>query len=547
MDQTSDNSQTKEMLDILRGLNDRLTRIENYLNITPKITEENSEGKTVPKAKSEKDEELEFKIGQYWFAKLGIFVFLIGCLIANTLPFEGINQIIPSAVGFVLGLGLIATGQIGKNRIPYLQGYLLGSGFVILFLASVRLHYFSADPIIKNSIIVLPIIYILSGLIVFAAVKRNSPYLTALGITAIAIAALIGDSPYLIFLTLIAVSITGSYLKIKFNWHVLLSFTIGFTYFIHLLWFINNPLMGNELKIISDLPLNLLFILIYNVIYSLSFQIDKNYEENLVSGTGIFINTALGYGLFLLITILSSPSNAQLYNLFASIIFLVFAITFFTKKESRMATFFYAMTGYGALSIAIILQFNKPDYFLWLCWQSILVISTAVWFRSKFIIVANFFIYLLIFLAFLVITGTTGGISLSFGIASLLSARILNWRKDRLELKTEQMRNAYLLTALLIIPYSLYHLFPSGLVAIAWIVVAILYYLLSIILKNIKYRWMSLATFLLTVLYVFVIGITSSETSYKILSFLVLGAALIILSVIYARNRNKSSSIEEKK
>ena len=547
MDQTSDNSQTKEMLDILRGLNDRLTRIENYLNITPKITEENSEGKTVPKAKSEKDEELEFKIGQYWFAKLGIFVFLIGCLIANTLPFEGINQIIPSAVGFVLGLGLIATGQIGKNRIPYLQGYLLGSGFVILFLASVRLHYFSADPIIKNSIIVLPIIYILSGLIVFAAVKRNSPYLTALGITAIAIAALIGDSPYLIFLTLIAVSITGSYLKIKFNWHVLLSFTIGLTYFIHLLWFINNPLMGNELKIISDLPLNLLFILIYNVIYSLSFQVDKNYEENLVSGTGIFINTALGYGLFLLITILSSPSNAQLYNLFASIIFLVFAITFFTKKESRMATFFYAMTGYGALSIAIILQFNKPDYFLWLCWQSILVISTAVWFRSKFIIVANFFIYLLIFLAFLVITGTTGGISLSFGIASLLSARILNWRKDRLELKTEQMRNAYLLTALLIIPYSLYHLFPSGLVAIAWIVVAILYYLLSIILKNIKYRWMSLATFLLTVLYVFVIGITSSETSYKILSFLVLGAALIILSVIYARNRNKSSSIEEKK
>ena len=547
MDQTSDNSQTKEMLDILRGLNDRLTRIENYLNITPKITEENSEGKTVPKAKSEKDEELEFKIGQYWFAKLGIFVFLIGCLIANTLPFEGINQIIPSAVGFVLGLGLIATGQIGKNRIPYLQGYLLGSGFVILFLASVRLHFFSDDPIIKNSIIVLPIIYILSGLIVFAAVKRNSPYLTALGITAIAIAALIGDSPYLIFLTLIAVSITGSYLKIKFNWHVLLSFTIGLTYFIHLLWFINNPLMGNELKIISDLPLNLLFILIYNVIYSLSFQIDKNYEENLVSGTGIFINTALGYGLFLLITILSSPSNAQLYNLFASIIFLVFAITFFTKKESRMATFFYAMTGYGALSIAIILQFNKPDYFLWLCWQSILVISTAVWFRSKFIIVANFFIYLLIFLAFLVITGTTGGISLSFGIASLLSARILNWRKDRLELKTEQMRNAYLLTALLIIPYSLYHLFPSGLVAIAWIVVAILYYLLSIILKNIKYRWMSLATFLLTVLYVFVIGITSSETSYKILSFLVLGAALIILSVIYARNRNKSSSIEEKK
>ncbi len=547
MEPTSDNSSTNEILEILRGLDGRLTRIEGYLNITPKIEEVSQEEHVVQKIKADKDEELEFRIGQFWFAKLGIFVFLIGCLIAHTLPFEGINQIIPSAVGFILGLGLISIGQIGRKRIPYLQGYLLGSGFVVIYLAALRMHFFSPNPVFNDSLVVLFIIYIVSGLIIFAAIKKNSPYLTSLGITAICISALINDSPYLIFTTLIAVSIIGSFLKVKFNWLVLLNFIIGITYFVHLLWFLNNPLMGNELKIVSDLPINLLFILIYNVIYSLSFQTDKNFEDNLISGSGVFINTAFGYGLFLLITILSNPSNAQLYNLFASLIFLVFAIVFFTKKKSRMATFFYAMTGYGALSIAIILQFNKPDYFLWLCWQSVLVVSTAIWFRSKFIIVANFFIYLLIFITFLVLTGTTGGISLSFGIVSLLSARILNWKKDRLELKTEQMRNAYLLTALLIIPYSLYHLFPSGLVAISWIVVAILYYVFSILLKSIKYRWMSLATFLLTVLYVFVIGITSSETSYKILSFLVLGSALIILSVIYARNKGRSSSAEGKK
>jgi hypothetical protein len=198
------------------------------------------------------------------------------------------------------------------------------------------------------------------------------------------------------------------------------------------------------------------------------------------------------------------------------------------------------MTGYAALSIAIILQFEKPDFFMWLCWQSLIVVSTAVWFRSKFIIVANFFIFLLMFLAFLVLSGTTSGISLSFGIVALLSARILNWNKDRLELKTEQMRNAYLLTALLIIPYSLYHMVPTGFVAFSWIGVAILYYILSKLLKIVKYRYMSLATFLLTVVYVFVIGITSEETIYKILSFLVLGAALIILSIIYTRNKSKS-------
>ena len=58
---------------------------------------------------------------------------------------------------------------------------------------------------------------------------------------------------------------------------------------------------------------------------------------------------------------------------------------------------------------------------------------------------------------------------------------------------------------------------------------------------------MSLATFLLTVLYVFVLGITSDETIFKILSFLVLGSALVIISVVYTRNRNKSTKQKETK
>ena len=257
------------------------------------------------------------------------------------------------------------------------------------------------------------------------------------------------------------------------------------------------------------------------------------------------VNTSMGYGLFLLITILSAPSLGQVYNLLASFIFLGFAILFFTKKSSKIATFYYAMTGYAALSIAIILQFDMPDFFMWLCWQSVVVVSTAVWFRSKFIILANFIIFLLIFFTFLILSGTTSGISLSFGIAALLSARILNWKKDQLELKTEQMRNAYLLTALLIIPYSLYQMLPSGFVAFSWIALAILFYVFSLLLKNVKYRYMSIATYLLTVVYVFVLGITSDETIFKILSFLVLGAALIILSIIYTRNKNKKSSQKE--
>ena len=540
MDTSQNDVTNKEILQHLKSIEARISKIEAHIDLQPSESEEYPEEETIiPKRKPETDEELEFRIGQYWFAKLGIFVFLVGWLIANTLHFDDLNQVIPVAVGFITGLAVISTAFFIRNKFPHLSGWVLGSGFVIIYLAVIRMHFFSLSPLVTNIIPILIMLYLVSVITIVTGIKWKSPYLTSLGISAALLSGLIGDYSYLIFLTIALLSILSSNLKLKLNWDGLQNFTIIAAYFVHLLWFINNPLLGNPLEVQTDVPLNLLFILIYQIIFSLAFLNDKKTEENLLPLLSVLAITSISYGLFLLITILSTPPLGQVYHLLASAIYLVFAVLFFKIKQSRVSTFFYAMTGYGALSIAIILQFDKPDFFMWLCWQSFLVVSTAVWFRSKFIIVANFIIFLLIFIAFLIVSPLTSWISLSFGIVALFSARILNWKKDVLELKTEHMRNAYLLTAFFIIPYTLYNMLPSGYVAFSWIVVAILYYVFSIILKNTKYRYMSLATFMLTVLYVFVLGITSEETIFKILSFLVLGGALVIISVVYTRNRNK--------
>jgi len=547
MDSSQNDVTGKEILQHLKSIESRISQIETYLDLPSVKTEEDVEPEIIiQKKKTETDEELEFRIGQMWFAKLGIFVFLIGWLIANTLPYEGINQLFPVIAGLVVGLSTIFTATFVKNKFPHISGWILGSGFAIIYIAFLRLHFFSPEPVVMNLIPILVLIYIVSIALVFSGIKWNSPYITAFGFSLGYLSALIGEQSILIFLTITLIAVQSGYLKIKLNWNGLFNFAIVTSFVVHLMWFINNPLIGNSLEIQINNPINLIFILIYLVIFTSAYFADKKYEESLPTALSILVITSMSYGLFLLITILSAPMLGQVYNLLASIIFIAFAIMFYIKKSSKSATFYYAMTGYAALSVAIILQFDQPDFYVWLCWQSLLVVSTAVWFRSKFIIVANFFIFLLIFFAFLILAGVTSGISLSFGVVALLSARVLNWQKNRLELKTEQMRNAYLLTALLIIPYSLYHLFPSGYVAFGWIVVAILYYIFSLLLKNVKYRYMSLATFLLTVGYVFVLGITSGETVNKILSFLVLGAALVIISIVYTRNRNKSMKPKEK-
>jgi hypothetical protein len=132
--------------------------------------------------------------------------------------------------------------------------------------------------------------------------------------------------------------------------------------------------------------------------------------------------------------------------------------------------------------------------------------------------------------------------SLSFGVVALISARVMNWQKHRLELKTEFMRNSYLATAFVMIPYSFYHIVPAGYISLSWVGIALFYYLLSIILRNEKYRWMALLTLLLTVFYVSIIGIARLSPVYRIVSFIVLGIVLLIVSIAYTKMKIKKDS-----
>jgi uncharacterized membrane protein len=99
------------------------------------------------------------------------------------------------------------------------------------------------------------------------------------------------------------------------------------------------------------------------------------------------------------------------------------------------------------------------------------------------------------------------------------------------------MRNAYLVTAFFIFPYALFHLVPRGWVSLAWVGAALLYYLLAAFLHNAKYRWMAHATLLLTALYLAIAGISRLEPVFRNLSFLVLGAVLLIVSLVFTRVR----------
>jgi hypothetical protein len=200
------------------------------------------------------------------------------------------------------------------------------------------------------------------------------------------------------------------------------------------------------------------------------------------------------------------------------------------------------MTGYMALSAAILNATGAPEVFVWLSVQSVVVVATAIWFRSRFIVVANCLIYGATVLGYMVLAEQENGISLGFGLVALVSARILNWQRDRLELKTGLMRNAYLIGAFVVFPYALYHLVPGRYVGLAWVGVALFYYAMNLVVRNQKFRWMGHATLLLTALFVVIVGTGRFGPVDRVLSFLALGTVMLVVSLVFTRLRQKKSA-----
>jgi hypothetical protein len=536
------------------ALEERIIRLETRLGIEVATPEESA---TVPALASPPpalapvveprrpatEDDLEFEVGQNWFALAGVGVLTAGVAFLLSLPYASLPAAVPALAGFALAATLFAMGQWGERRFAQMAAFMRPVAMALLAFAALRLFYFGPSPALDVHGLGgrLVLLLVIAGNLVIA-LRRRSPGLTGLALTLGLVVAFAGGAglglPVLVAFAVITVAASR-----RFDWPVVVLALLGLSEAAYLLWAAGNPLRAGRIHFVGAPEWAPAVVLLVALIYgSAPLWRRERRGDDPLSNVSAFLNTALGFGAFLLHTAAAFPGTFAVAHLGAALGFLGLAVAFFRREQSRVSTFFYAMTGYAALSFAILKLAGKPEVFVWLSLQSVVVVATAIWFRSRFIVVANFFIYTAIVLAYIVLAERETGISVGFGIVALVSARILNWQKDRLELKTGLMRNAYLVGAFLVFPYACYHLVPVRYVGLAWVGLALGYYAMNFIVQNQKYRWMGHATLLLTTFYLGIVGTSRFEPVYRVLSFLVLGTVLLIVSLVFTRLKKRQSA-----
>jgi len=486
---------------------------------------------------------LEFEVGQSWFALVGIVALVAGLGFMLAQPWPGLPAIVPSFGGAVAGGLLLALATWWRGAFELVARYFWGAGLAVLYFAAVRLFFFGQPPAIPPDSALAPAMLLtVAGGIVAVGYVRRSLWLAGLGLLALAASVVAFGTPWLVRPGVLLLSGLAGFLSGARGWEALLPFGTVLGTFVYALWMMGSPHLGNPVRLTAQDGAGPLVLLAQLVIIAAGYLRRRDKTEGPLLGLGTVVNCAFGYGLFLLHTVGAYRTTLAGLQLAAFVVLLGVAVAFWRLEQSRLATFFYAMTGYLALTVAIVKAVDGPAVFVWLSVQSVVVVATAIWFRSRFIVVANFLIYVLIVLSYVVAVKVETGISLGFGLVALASARILNWQQRRLELKTELMRNAYLVSAFVVFPYALSHLVEGKLVALAWVGLALFYYVANLVVRSPKFRWMGHATLLLTALYLAIAGTSRFGPVYRVLSFLVLGTVLLVVSLIFTRLRKRRES-----
>ncbi len=536
---------SNQVIDYLKNLDQRISRIEEKMGYA---LESEPLPEVEPPSKPLSDEmpdSFEIKLGEYWFAYIGIFVLIVGCLLLMTHPASAAHPLIPSITGLVVGVAMFIGGNVFRNTYKFIALQLWSAAYILLWFATFRFFNFLSLSMGEVALVQNLVLLFVSGLAWLNSNQHKSAYLNVVSITLMAFTAVLLDHSFFTPLILLGVAALFVFTYQRSNRIAVLIYGNLLVLLTHLQWALGNPILTHHVNVVPQISTDLTFLLLYVVVFSTTLYFKRPTEEETAAEREfVLYANAITNGLaaFLIYTTLLflhrlpsiMPAETALF-----VVYFGLAIWFWRRAEINIYTIVFTLLSFGALSIGFIQSTDVPDVYIYLIWQSLFVLAAAIWFRSKFIVVANFLIFLMVFISYSAVAGFAGIISISFGVVALISARILNWRKHRLTLQTEMMRNTYLFVAFLSIPFTLLKSLPAHWVGLSWLALAILYYGIGLLLKNGKYRWMAHFTLLATILYILVYATTGIEPTYRILTFIVLGIVLISLSIMFARYRIK--------
>lgn len=542
----SDSDQTKHanyqaLAEKIAALEQRVAQLESAKKYNYELSEEDENEDISFNFNKSGDTHYESNFGEYGLAWLGNVVLFFGIIfLAEYLRISGFKVLSP-VFGFASVAGIFGLAYYLRDSNSYMARIFNLNGYLLVFYVTLKLHFFNDNPILASKALGLILLLTGTGILMFLSIRKKYTILTGLSFILLAITAVVSDSTHLMLPLATLLAIISIVFLYQFGWLRLIFLSIFLVYFIHLIWIFGNPFMGHQLQIISIHQSGYVYLFLIAAIFSLIALLPPNESSYSSAGiVGAIVFNGIGFVFLMGLFILSFfSSNYILPTGIIALYCLAYSIILKVRSNWRITASLYAIFGFAALTVTIYGIYHFPQAYFFLAIQSLLVVSMAIWFRSKFIVVMNSLMYITLLIIYLSTSVPGDAMNISFSLVALATARILNWKKERLTIRTELIRNFYLITAFPMVLYTLYNLVPKQFITLSWVMAAVSYFLLSLILKNVKYRYMALGTMIAASIFLFLVDLARIELAYRVIALLSLAIISLGLSFYYTKKLKK--------
>lgn len=479
---------------------------------------------------------IEFGIGEYGMAWLGNIVLFFGITFLVGYLRNSEYSIFSTAAGFIAVAGIYASSYFSRKSYSYLSKLFAFNGHFLIYYLTLRLHFFQVNPIIKNETLGIIILLVVIGALLYKAYLKKSQLMTGIVLIMLLITGVVSNSIQFSSATAAVCALIAVIFYYRFGWLKLAFISIFLVYLAHLNWLINNPFLGNSPEFVSSPGMGYLYFIGTGFIFSMLALIPKKEQVS----NDLIIASLIWNGLSftaIMALIIITYFESNYVPIFATITFFCLIYSFILQSYSsiKIMASMYALYGFLALSVAIFGILNLPESYPFFALQSLLVVSMALWFRSRFIVVMNTLLFLGIMLFYLFDSANTNTADFALMFVAFVSARVINWKKERLNIKTEFVRDLYLVSGFTMTLIAFYHVSPESYITASWIGAGVLFFFLSLLMKNIKYRWLAIATMVASAIRLIFVDMSSIDIGYRVLVFLGLAIISITVSILYTK------------
>lgn len=491
----------------------------------------------------------EAEIGLRWFSVIGILALVIGIGFFIKYAFDNnwVGYAVRIIIGIIIGISLIVAGEIISRTEKYLRWgkTLVGGGFAVTYFAVYSAYHFENCRIATGmslgmDIVLLSIVVLLA---ILMSLKSNSQiiigeafflgYITSLLSKEFEVLTLV----YCLLLT-IGLVIVVSYKK----WSLIGIGGAVATYLIFILWHLDNK---------NKFWISTVFLITYFVAYTIqSFLLTSDNEADIIT---TLINSALFFILYYHLVRGFYPDYSGLFTIALSVFYL--GAYLISQKPKLSTTHLYLTLLF--LTLAIPIQLN--DELVTVMWALETVILTILSFRLNMNILRNssyvvggitalktFFVDALELQKFdwANILGSTRFFAY---ISAIVAFYIVAWymenNKEVLRMDETFVPEVYTWAGIFFLTLLIMMEMQGLWISLGWTVLALAILVCGFNFKRKELRLQGIILFGITIFKVFLVDTSHLSTLHRTISFIVLGAILLLVSFVYTRYKDRLRGI----